>query len=271
MSPWPPPCDILVRDLPLLAQQRGHTRPKPDHLLFSPWSIIWGPLGRGPLWRPTSLGPTPAPPSPTPPGAVNSWAPAHSSSLSSPEQAPWILNEKTRMVPRGLSSSWVSIPGQALAQECAMAPTAHRSDRSPQALRLEFQALLQAPASLPRMRVHRPDCTHQPCTFPSRLNTSSGPLRFSPPPEVVLSQPVPREAGPGDTGWRDQAKQAGWDLDPGSKACPYCLPLSREPRTGSSRASPGEEAGSCRGLQDSRPWGGPARRQLQVKDPRGEA
>lgn len=57
MSPWPPPCDILVRDLPLLAQQRGHTRPKPGHLLFSPWSIIRGLLGRGPLCRPTSLAP----------------------------------------------------------------------------------------------------------------------------------------------------------------------------------------------------------------------
>lgn len=145
------------------------------------------------------------------------------------------------MVPRGLSFSWDSIPGQALTQECAMAPTAHRSDRSPQALCLEFQALLQTPASLPRTCVHRPDCTHQPCTFPSWLQVLIWtPQTQSTPGGGALSASA--QGGRIRGHWLVRPSQAGrLGLGPrrlGSKACPYCLPLSREPQDWEQQGQP---------------------------------
>lgn len=148
------------------------------------------------------------------------------------------------MVPRGLSSSWDSIPGQALTQECAMAPTAHRSDRSPQALCLEFQALLQTPASLPRTCVHRPD--HTPALhFPF---LAAGP-HLDPPDSVhprrwcSLSQYPGRQDQGTLAGETEPSRQAGtWTSAAGLQSLSL-LPSTEQGAPGLGAAGPAQGRG----------------------------
>lgn len=202
--------------------QKGQTRPRPPDALALEQNFE--------STEPHSAVETPPEVTHYPPPASLALLQPSPSSKSGPRISPWLLRKGPHMYlvqvvgsqaplllngePVGPKRTKVlagsQVPGNSLAQEAPAAPQGPWTRFQPKPGILSPPGLSPPGCSslIPRVPLHVPDCTHSSLRpvldTPVLTSTASpsGPSKFSPPLEAVLSQPALREGGIKACGWR---------------------------------------------------------------------